>query len=148
QTFPVPDVMVDERLERRIRALAGDLFDQGVDPRHAGVDWPKLREEMRKDAARDVRDALILAKVAEEEKIEVSEEEIDDAVRELAAGGAETPAALKTRLTQTGGLARLQSSRRNQKALDALYHSANIIRPTAREDPSPPLGAGEQHEQK
>ncbi|MGH9398236.1 MAG: trigger factor [Terriglobia bacterium] len=138
QSFPVPQVLVEERLENRIRSVAGQLYDQGIDPRGAGINWPKMRLDLREEAAKDVRDALILEKVADEEKIEVMEEEIDDAVRGLAAGGNETPAALKTRLTQSGGLARLQSSRRNQKALDVLYRSAKIVRPVSPLSPTDP----------
>ena len=70
---------------------------------------------------------LILQKIADAEGLEVTEEEIDDAVCELADGSNETPAALKTRLTQQGRLARLQSSRRNQKALDFLYRNAKVV---------------------
>ncbi|MGH9450383.1 MAG: trigger factor [Terriglobia bacterium] len=142
QAFPVPEVLVEESVERRMRSVAGHLYDQGIDPRTAGIDWPKMRVDLREEAAKDVRDALILEKVADEEKIAVTQEEIDDAIRGLAAGGNETPAALKTRLTQSGGLARLQSSRRHQKALDALYRSARIVRPSSPADPSSPAGAG------
>lgn len=144
--FPVPESLVAERLESRLRSMAGHLYDQGIDPRDAGIDWPKMRLEMREDAARDVRDNLILDKIADGESATVSDEEIDDSIRGLAAGGEETPAALKTRLTQNGGLARLQSSRRRQKALDALYRSAKIVRPPDEADPASPAGAGKQNE--
>jgi trigger factor len=126
--FPVPEVLVEEQMDQKVRQIAGRLVDQGVDPGKANIDWSKTRRELRSVAERDVRGNLILRKVAETEKIEISDEEIDQAVRDLAAGGNESPAALKTRLTRNGGLARLQSSRLNQKALDFIYHNATVVR--------------------
>ncbi|MGH9447724.1 MAG: hypothetical protein ACRD3O_18680, partial [Terriglobia bacterium] len=115
-------------MDQRVRQIAGQLMDQGVEPAKANVDWKKTRQELRPAAERDVRGSLILTKVAEAEKLEVSDEEIDDIIRRMAAGGSESPATLKTRLTRNGGLARLQSSRLNQKALDFIYQNANVIR--------------------
>lgn len=128
RNFPVPEILVKERVDDKLRQMAVQLADQGVDPRKADIKWLSIREELRPTAEREVRGSLILRKIAEAEKIEVSEEEIDDAVRQLAAGGQESPAALKTRLTRNGGLARLQSSRLSQKALDLIYRSAKVVR--------------------
>ncbi len=135
--FPVPAVLVDEEIERRLRRIVSQLLAQGADLRAGQVDWRKLREDARPDAEKAVRASIILAKIAEAEKIEVSEEELDQAVREVARDSRETPAALKTRLTRDGGLAKLQSSRRSQKALDFIYHNAKITRPMSQSEPVP-----------
>lgn len=145
--FPVPEALVEARLKDKIKMAAGQLLDQGIDPRTAGIQWSKLRDDLRQGAERDVRESLILEKVADAEKIEVTPDEIDEVIREYAAGGEETPAALKTRLTENGGLARLQSSRRNLKALDFLYRSAKIVRQPGLAAPSLPAGAEQEHEQ-
>ncbi|MGH9405100.1 MAG: trigger factor [Terriglobia bacterium] len=144
KAFPIPEVLVEERLDQKLKMAAGQLIDQGIDLRATGIDWHGLRASLRDDAMRDVRSALILEKLADEEAIEVSPEETDDVIRELAAGGEETAAALKTRLTQNGGLARLQSNRRNLKALDFLYRSAKILRSPSPADSSPSAGVEQQ----
>lgn len=126
--FPVPETLVEERMDQKIRIMAGQLFDQGIDPRDQNLNWSKVRAGLRAEAEKDVRGGLILDKIAEAEKIELSEEETDEAIRQLAAGGEESAAALKSRLTRNGGLARLQSSRRNQKALDFVYRNAKVVR--------------------
>jgi trigger factor len=113
------------------------LLAQGIDPRSMQADWHKVREDMRPDAVKAVRAFIILAKIAEAEKIEVSEEELDETVREMASESRETPAALKTRLTRDGALAKLQSSRRSQKALDFIYHNAKITRPMSQTEQVP-----------
>jgi FKBP-type peptidyl-prolyl cis-trans isomerase (trigger factor) len=69
--------------------------------------------------------------VGDAEKIELTEEELDEVIREMARERRVTPAELKTRLTRDGKLDTLRSTRRNQKALDFIYHNAKIIRKNA-----------------
>jgi trigger factor len=149
--FPVPEALVEARLERKLERLVGQLLAQGIDPRTASIDWGRMREEARPDAEREARGMMILSKIAEAEKIELSEEELDDAIREMAEEGRETPAALKTRLTETGEIDKLKSSRRNQKALDFIYQNAKIVRRASQPDHGPeaaerpePMGVEEQ----
>jgi trigger factor len=123
-----PESLVEAQLDRKLERIVTQLMAQGIDPRNTEVDWRKLRDESRPEAEKDVRGSLILSRIAEAEGIEVSEEEVDEVVRDLAAERREPPAALKTRLTREGGLDRLKSTRRNQKALELVYHNAKIIR--------------------
>jgi len=126
--FPVPEALVEAQLDRKIESLVSQLVAQGIDPRTTEIDWRKLREESRPEAEKDVRGSLILERIAEAEGIEVTDEEIDDLVRDLAEERHEAPAALKTRLTRNAGVARIRTSRRNQKALEFIYRNAKIIR--------------------
>jgi trigger factor len=126
--FPVPATLVELQLDHKLEGIVTQLIAQGIDPRATQVDWRKIREEARPEAEREVRGSLILERIAEAEKIEVSEEEVDDVIREMSAERGETPAALKTRLTHEGGVGRIQSSRRNQKALELIYRNAKITR--------------------
>jgi len=117
-----------------MEGAVAQLMARGIDPRSAHLDWGKLREKMQPDAEKAVRAAVILEKIAEAEKIEVSEGELDESIRDIAQQRGEAPAALKTRLTRDGGLAKLQSSCRSQKALDIVYHSAQITRPMNQDE--------------
>jgi len=124
--FPIPESLVESQLRRKLERAVAGVAAQGVDPRSVEIDWRGLRDEMRPDAEREVRGSLVLKKIAKAEKIDVSEEEIDEAVREFAQEVQETPAALKSRLTREDGLARLKSSRLSQKVLDFIYNNAKI----------------------
>jgi trigger factor len=126
--IPVPKVVVERQLNRRLERVLTQLMAQGIDPRATEVDWSKVREESRPEAEKEVRASLILGKIAEAEGIQVSEDEVDELVREMSKEGQETPAALKTRLTRDGELDRIVAIRRNQKALDFIYSNARIIR--------------------
>jgi trigger factor len=126
--IPVPEALVEAQLDHRLEGTLTRLMTRGIDPRTVDVDWNKVREDSRAEAEREVRGALLLERIADAEKIEVSEEEVDELIRQMAAERREPPATLKTRLTRDGMLSRIKSSRRNQKALDLVYQSANIKR--------------------
>ena len=126
--FPVPEIMVEAQLDRKLQRLLTQLASQGIDPRQAQVDWRKIREDYRPEAEKGVRASLLLSKVADTEKLEVSEEEVDEIIRELAQEAHEPPATLKTRLTREGELDSIKSTRRNQKAIEFVYRNAKITR--------------------
>jgi trigger factor len=126
--FPVPAALVEMQLDHKLESIVTQLIAQGIDPRATQVDWRKIREEARPEAEREVRGSLILERIAEAEKTEVSDEEVDEVIREMSSERGEPPAALKTRLTREGGMSRIKSSRRNQKALELIYRNAKITR--------------------
>jgi trigger factor len=126
--FPVPEVMVEARLDQKVERALRQLISRGIDPRQTQVDWHKIREDGRPEAEKDIRSSLLLSKIAEAEGLEVSDEEVDEVIRGMAQETHEPPATLKTRLTREGELDTLKSTRRNQKAIDFIYRNAKITR--------------------
>jgi trigger factor len=123
--FPVPESLVerqiDVRLERGLRALAA----QGMKMEDMKkMDLPRLRAGQRDQAVQDVKSALLLERVADEEKISVSEEEVNHEISALAAQSKQTPEAVRARLTEDGGLDRIRNRIRSEKTLDFLYHQS------------------------
>ena len=135
--FPIPQSMVEAQIDTKLERLLSSLLSQGVDPRSVDIDWKKIREDSRPDAEKDVRGSLILEKVAEAEKLEVSDSELDEVIRDLAQEHREPPATLKTRLTQEGNLSRIAQKLRNQKALDLIYQNGTI-------NPTPESAGGQE----
>lgn len=125
--FPVPEILSEAQSDRKLETIFTQLMAQGIDPRTTQVDWRKIREDSRPEAEKEVRGSLILEKIADAEKIDVSEEEVDELIRNMAEEHREAPAALKTRLTREGSLDRIKSTRRNRKALEFVYRNAKII---------------------
>ncbi len=138
--FPVPEVLVEAQIVRGVERLLMQMMAQGIDPRALDFDWKKVRQETAPEAARKVRATLILEKIAAREKIEVSDAEVDEVIRELAAEKGEPPATLKTRLTEDGEIDRIISTRRSQKALDFVYQNAKITRKNEPEKSREDLG--------
>ena len=120
--FPVPEAMLDQqidlRLERGLRALAA----QGMRTEDMKrMDFARLRAGQRDGALREVKASLILEQIADEEKIEVSDEEFDRELAALATQSKQTLEQVRARLTQDGGLDRIRHRIRNEKTLDSLY---------------------------
>lgn len=124
--FPVPETLVERQLERRMGRLRRQIAGQGVNPQSLNVDWGKLRASQREAALDDVKGTLILEKIAQREQIEVSEAEMEEEVQKLAVVAQQTAAAMRSRLTKEGGLDRLKSSLRIEKALELVFHNATM----------------------
>lgn len=123
--FEVPEALVehqiDIRLDRGLRALAA----QGMKTEDMKkMDLNRLRAGQRDQAVQEVKAALLLEKIAEEEKLEVSDAEIDREVEALAEQSKQTPEAIRSRLTRDGALDRIRSRIRNEKTLDFLYRQS------------------------
>jgi trigger factor len=67
---------------------------------------------------------LLLERIAELEKIEVSDDEVNHELAALAHQSKQTPEAVRTRLTQDGGLDRIRNRIRSEKTLEFLYHQS------------------------
>jgi trigger factor len=85
------------------------------------MDFARLRAGQRDGALREVKASLILEQIADEEKIEVSDEEFDRELAALATQSKQTLEQVRARLTQDGGLDRIRHRIRNEKTLDSLY---------------------------
>jgi len=123
--FEVPESLVDRqidvRIERGLRALAA----QGMKMEDMKkMDVPRLRAGQRDQAVQDVKSSLLLDRVAELEKIEVSEDEVNHELEALAHQSKQSTEAVRTRLTQDGGLDRIRNRIRSEKTLDFLYHQS------------------------
>ncbi len=124
--FPVPEALVERQMDVRLERAARSLIAQGVDPRSVNVDWANLRRRQQEAALTEVKAGLILDRVADQENLEVSEEELNRELEDLARRSGESTSALRARLTKEGALDRITSRLRNEKALDRIYESARI----------------------
>jgi trigger factor len=116
-TVEVPESMVqsqvDARLDRGLRALAA----QGMrteDMRK--LDFGRLRAAQRDSALSEVKGMLILDRIAEEEKLEVSDDELDQQIFMLSVQTREPVDVLRKRLTEEGNLARIREQIKREKA--------------------------------
>ena len=74
--FPVPESLVDHQMDVRLERVVRSLAQQGVDPRAVNVDWVSLRKRQEERAKDDVKAELVIDRIATEEKIDVTEEEL------------------------------------------------------------------------
>jgi trigger factor len=120
--FPVPASMVehqiDLRLERGLRALAAQGMRKEDMKR---LDFARLRAAQAEAAIKEVRSGLLLTKIAEKEGLEVTEEELNQEIFQLAAQTHQTPDEVRKALEQDEGLERIRARLRSEKALNFLY---------------------------
>jgi len=123
--FEVPEALVenqvDVRLERGLRALASQGMRQEDIKK---MDFNRLRAGQRDQAVQEVKASILLDKVAEEEKIEVSDEEVEKEVAALARQSKQSEESIRTRLNQEGALERIKARIRSEKTLDFLYNQS------------------------
>jgi trigger factor len=112
---------IDLRLERGLRALAA----QGMKSEDMKkMDLNRLRAGQREQAVQELKAAMLLEKIADQEKIEVGDEEINREVEALAEQSKQPVESIRARLTQDGVLDRIRNRIRNEKTLDYLYHQS------------------------
>lgn len=86
---PIPNCMFEHRIDALINNFNQQLRQQGMDLKlyfqYTGMDMDSFRDTYRERAEGEVKLRLALEKIAELEGIEVSEEEINNGLSELAA---------------------------------------------------------------
>ena len=125
-SFPVPEALVEQQMDARLRNLVRALASQGTDPRGVNVDWAALRARQRDPAVDEVKTEILLDRIASAEKIEVSDEELDKEIAHAAEHSGESAQALRARLTKEGSLDTMKSKLQNEKTLEWLQRAARI----------------------
>ena len=135
-TFEVPDILVERQIQIRMQRLVRDLSRQGINPQRLDVDWGKIREEQRAQSIRDVKGSLILDYIAEQEKIEVSDQEVEDEIDRIANETNKPREKVAEVLSRDSGKARLKGQIQNKKTLDFLQARAQIQPATLKVNPA------------
>jgi len=124
--FPVPESLVEHQMDVRLERVVRSLAQQGVDPRAVNVDWVSLRRRQEERARDDVKAELVIDRIASEEKIDVTEEELQHELEHMAGHGGESAEALRARLTKQGALDRMKAKLRSDKTVDWLAQNAHV----------------------
>jgi trigger factor len=124
--FELPERLVEHQTEHRLESVVRDMIGQGLDPRHPNLDWEKARDSLKDQAGYDLRGSLLLERIADEENIQVSEQEIEDEINAIANASKQSPEQVKAVLTKQGGERSIAPRLRNRRALDFLVANANV----------------------
>ena len=132
--FEVPQSLIDQQTSYRLESVVREMITRGVDPRNQNVNWEGAREELKVQAEEDVRSSLLLERIAEEEKIEVTNEEIEAEIQAIAASAKQPVEQVRSVLTKEGGERSIANRLRNRKALELLVENARITDEEWREE--------------
>lgn len=126
-----PDALIETEVRERLHDLGHRLEAGGVTLERflqaAGRDEASLLAEIRAEATEDVRVDLALRALADEEALEVTEEELEDTLAEMAKQVGTTARELGRRLDRTGRLPAVRSDRRKAKALAWLLDHVELV---------------------
>jgi trigger factor len=132
--FQVPSSMIDRQVDTLIARTELQLSRQGLKIDEVSRDQAKLRESFRPRAEKEVRDSLILEKIAEREHLAVSDPELDERLGQMAAQLNQRAEALKSYYQKEDRLENLRALMLEEKTLDFLLSKATI---TEKRETSP-----------
>ncbi len=129
----VPDALVEARSRELWEQMVHTLSHQGISReaylRISGRDEDEIVEQGKPDAEKALRREAVLAAIVAAEGIEPTEEEILEAVEQVAGEGPQrtSPKKLLERLKSSGRLDELKRDLAQRKALDLVAESAKPI---------------------
>ena len=132
--FEVPQTLLELQTDQRLQTMVREMIGLGIDPRHQGLNWEEMREQLKDQAARDVRGSMLLDRIADEEQIEVSDEEVEAEIERIAEAARQAPEQVRAALTKQDGKRSIADRLRNRKALDLLVENARVTDEEWREE--------------
>jgi trigger factor len=136
--FEVPSILVQQQVKARVEGLVREMIYRRMQLPDTEVSLDAIREQAKELALSDVRGALILDQIARDEKITVSDDEVDAEIRHMAEHNGQTFEATKSRLTKEEALDNIKDNLKNRKALDVVVAHARIttesVAPAAEND--------------
>lgn len=123
----VTDTLVNEQLDQMFQSLSQSISQQGMDVEdylgYMGMDEDGWRDQNRESAAERAKELLVLEAIAEVEEIEVSDEEIDEEIDQIAEMHDQEPEKIKAIFQMQGQLDQLKEDIRRQKTIDFLIEN-------------------------
>ena len=125
----IPASMVEDEIDRMIGELNQQLRYQGITVdqylQFTGKTTGEFRDEIKPEAEKAVKTRIILMGIVEAEKIEVSADEMDEEIKNMAAQYQMTPEQIKE-MIGVENLTYLQKDLQIKKAIDFVYDNAKI----------------------
>ena len=126
----IPSVFVGQHLQSLVRENLSKLDLKGKTGKEVEKIGRDLEEKLKNRAREEVEFFFILEEIAKREKIEVSEEELKEAISDIAKLNKEEPGELRNKLEEAGRLGELRNRLRQNKALDFVRGRAkNLWKP-------------------
>lgn len=124
--FELPQDVLKAHAEDSLKRATVDLLMRGIPERQLRENLEKLQSGTQAGSERRLRAMFILSRIAEQSKILVTESDVEDRVRRMAASYGERPEAILKRLEKEGGMASVRASIREAKVLDLLLSRAKV----------------------
>jgi len=131
--FVVSRSMVDRFAKGMVEQFKAQLASMGIEPGAAGIDDNRMFAESKVEAEQQARASVLLNAIAEAEKVEVSDADVQKKLAELAAARQENVKKLRADLERTGRISGLRRQIQDDKTLELLVSLAKIADVSAEE---------------
>jgi trigger factor len=130
--FPLPPSMVEDRMDRLTQDVIYRLERQGKSLESLGKSLKDLKEEQRSLAEEAVKHELFLLAVAKKESLEVTPQEMDKALNDIARQNMQDFFEIKRYYEENNLLVPLRDRLLADKAVEAVYAKAAVTQVPAR----------------
>ena len=126
--FEVPNALIDVQARNLLNNFGQDLAQRGVDLSKVENDFVQMvYEQMKTQAERDVRGAMLLEKIADMENIEVSDDEVNEEIQKMADYYRTSVEEIKNSFKQNQSAENeISNNLRTRKAIEALIENAKV----------------------
>ncbi len=124
--FEVPESLITRQKEHTTQRMTQDMVSRGMDPSSAGLESPEFAEEATRAAERSIRWAFLADALARAENIEITDEDIDARITEIANADGRPYTEIRKFFETEEHLDSLRSSLREQRTMDAVLATAKI----------------------
>ncbi|MER3416081.1 MAG: trigger factor [Gemmataceae bacterium] len=123
-TWELPSDLVSRQAQKLFRRQVALLHNMGYAPEEIRARANALAQQALQDTVRILRGQFILQRIADEEKLEVDQKDLDERIAELARQALEPPRRIRARLEREGLMDQLMAEVLEEKVLDLILASA------------------------
>lgn len=124
--FDLPESIISDQSSRVLQREYTNMLIQGRSREEIEQQMGQLRASSEEQAKLQVKQFFIMAKVADKLQVEVSEEEINGHIAQVAAMRGKRPEKMRDELLKDGSLAQFSMQVREEKCIDKLLETAKI----------------------
>jgi len=126
--FDLPGSLVKAEVQDMINDYMNRLRQSGLNPDDLGLDQEKLAEEFRPQAERKVRAGIVLGHISEQEKVDVTEQDVDAEVELMAQRTGQPVQVLKEFYIKNNMISSMRARVLEEKTLQAIKADAIIVK--------------------
>ena len=126
--FEIPNALIEAQARNLLNNFARDMQERGVDLNKVDKQFIQMAyDQMRPQAERDVRGAMLLEKIADLENVDVTDEDVQKEIEMMANYYGVAPEQIRESINaQQGGEANIANNLRTRKAVEALVKHAKV----------------------
>jgi len=125
-SFELPESLVEEQAKSLVSDTKMRLSSQGMAFESLGVSEDKLKQDYKETAQKQVRTFLILENISEREGITVTDDEVEDRLKEISERSHQKLDAVKRYYEKNGLIPEVKAGILSNKTLNLLLEKANI----------------------